>query len=489
MLESGERGAANRNRANAFKAVAALRRLRAQSSPGEYSRAHAWVSSHDVRGFGVGTRDGLGIVQIFVERSARTDETLARIPARVRLPGVPDPVETHVIVHGPIRCSASPTPLGSEIGRGDQGWSGTAGCRVQWRGKPGTYLLSNAHVLAMTGLNTPSSGDPIIHPSFGNGGRAPGDTIAELANWVRLVPGTNFPNFIDAAIARITDEAAVAALTDIAQPTGLNPLITDRMPVRFFGAASQRVQSGIVTGTGVSVAIRYPQPDAPSQDFGFQGLAYCSAPVTDGDSGSIVVDADNLAVGLLLGGTNELGIFAPMDLVLNTLNLRLDVSPNAATRAGAVIIPAASALGFVPEVEHLYSAVDILARTLFGEVIDLEDSQISAVAAVVANRTHAQQVAWGLTVEAVCKGAVFRIWNPQTPVERAKLAEVNSVGREDTGFAQCFAVAQRTLNGDLSDPTQGATGYFNANEPTPPWAQGAQPTLTLGARVFVRARP
>ena len=287
-------------RDDAFEALSRIRDLR-RSLHANAPRDSHWLSSPDICGFGVGTRDGKSVVKILLERTASAAVTAARIPARLGLPGCARRASLEVAFQAPVRVLAGQPPTvapASDIGRSDQGWSGTAACRVRWRGHPGSYVLSNAHVLAMTGLRAPTEGDPIIHPSFARGGDQSGVTIAKLANWTRFSGGSDFPNVADAAVARLVNDR----LPGVPQPSGINTRLFEQMPVRFFGAASGRLRTGTIQTTGVCRELRYRDPDGTTRAYGFCGLVDCTTGADDGDSGSIVLDSDNLAVGLLFAG-------------------------------------------------------------------------------------------------------------------------------------------------------------------------------------------
>jgi N-acetylmuramoyl-L-alanine amidase len=463
-------------RERALRAVESLRRLR-----GRPRDAPAWLSSPHMRAIGVIAHQGEHAIEIQVDPSAAS---VPRIPTRIELPELGERAELVVAPAVPVRvlgaAAAAVGPI--DIGRADQGWSGSGACRVRWRNRPGTYLLSNAHVLALSGLNVPEELDPIIRPSFAQGGRAPADTIAELSNWTRFVPGADFPNLADAAIALLAVPAA--NLPGMPQPTAINPHIAEGMPVRFLGAATGVIRTGVVSRTDVCRELPYPQPGTAFATYGFCGLAECTTGAKHGDSGSLVLDIDGRAVGLLFAGSDEIGVFTPIKTVFDLLDIELD-SPGPGG-GGAPIDP--TTLGFKPQVAHLYRAIDILARTLFGEARSEPVEGVIAVAAVVANRTHAQRQAWGLTIEAVCKAdRQFSCWNPpQSESDRRNQQAMLNAGPEDPLFARCIEIARNTANGDIRDITSGANHYYRAGGDVPDWAVGVVPTATIGRHVFLR---
>lgn len=141
--------------------------------------------------------------------------------------------------------------------------------------------------------------------------------------------------------------------------------------------------------------------------------------------------------------------------------------------------PAAPAPGGATE-----TAVDTLARTLWGEARGEPVRGIEAVAAVIVNRVRAAERRggfwWGDSVVAVCrKPFQFSCWNGDA-LDRASLAAVTAA---DPVFATCLRVARRALAGLLSDPTGGATHYHAAGL-QPDWAAGHCPSAEIGSLIF-----
>jgi N-acetylmuramoyl-L-alanine amidase len=131
------------------------------------------------------------------------------------------------------------------------------------------------------------------------------------------------------------------------------------------------------------------------------------------------------------------------------------------------------------------SAVDILARTLWGEARGEPVRGKEAVACVVMNRVRTAQARggrywWGADPIAVCtKPWQFSCWNPADP-NRAKL---EAVTMEDRTFRMCVRIARRALAGVVDDPTGGAT-HYHTRDVAPPWSRGRSPTAEIGGHVF-----
>lgn len=131
------------------------------------------------------------------------------------------------------------------------------------------------------------------------------------------------------------------------------------------------------------------------------------------------------------------------------------------------------------------SAVDIVARTLWGEARGESVKGKEAVAAVIINRVrHAQAKGgrywWGADAVQIClKPWQFSCWNATDP-NRAKL---DRVSMEDRSFRVCVRIARRALAGVLDDPTGGATHYHRRGL-LPPWSRGRDPSAEIGEHVF-----
>lgn len=130
-------------------------------------------------------------------------------------------------------------------------------------------------------------------------------------------------------------------------------------------------------------------------------------------------------------------------------------------------------------------AVDVLARTLYGEARGEPVRGKEAVAAVVMNHVRRAEARcghfwWGATVEEVCrKPWQFACWNPNDP-NREKLLAVNT---RDNAFNCCLRIARRAVAGTLKDPTDGAT-HYHARGVKPPWARLKAPCAVIGEHLF-----
>jgi len=129
-------------------------------------------------------------------------------------------------------------------------------------------------------------------------------------------------------------------------------------------------------------------------------------------------------------------------------------------------------------------AVDVLARTMWGEARGQPKGGMEAVASVVLNRVAVARERggfwWGNDIISVCqKPFQFSCWNANDP-NRAKLMAVDA---RNMHFATCLRIARRAVNGVLADHTGFAT-HYHAKSIMPKWAVGKTPGAVIGDHIF-----
>jgi N-acetylmuramoyl-L-alanine amidase len=134
-------------------------------------------------------------------------------------------------------------------------------------------------------------------------------------------------------------------------------------------------------------------------------------------------------------------------------------------------------------------AIDVLARTLYGEARGEQVRGKEAVACVILNRVEKAlkkgHYWWGNDVENVClRPWQFSCWNPNDP-NREKVLVVDATNKV---FATCLRVARRAIYGGVIDPTNGATHYHVVGL-LPSWARGQVPCAEVGHHVFYKDIP
>jgi hypothetical protein len=192
-------------------------------------------------------------------------------------------------------------------------------------------LLSNNHVLANE--NDAAIGDPILQPGPFDGGQNPTDRVGALTQFVPL----NFTavNTVDCAVATLDDGAAFDSknLDLLGQFGGVRTLPVNVGDVVAKIGRTTGVTHGKITAIELdNVTVGYDNGNAV-----FNGQIEIEGTGTlpfsrGGDSGSLVVDQNNLATALLFaggdtGGSNGMGVtYAnPIGAVLQALSITLIV--------------------------------------------------------------------------------------------------------------------------------------------------------------------
>jgi hypothetical protein len=187
----------------------------------------------------------------------------------------------------------------------------------------GDYLiLSNNHVLAASNQGKP--GDLILQPGPFDGGVYPSSAIATLERFEPIV--FTFPqgyNLVDAAVARPSHSRnATASIIGILIPRGVDQAFIGA-PVIKAGRTTQ-VTVGIVIAVNATVAINYGIGVAV-----FRHQIITTAMAAGGDSGSLLMDANLSAVGLLFAGSAVVTIHNHIADVEAALGVRPVTAPRA----------------------------------------------------------------------------------------------------------------------------------------------------------------
>ncbi|MPQ44475.1 trypsin-like peptidase domain-containing protein [Clostridium tarantellae] len=213
-----------------------------------------------------------------------------------------------------------PLKLGYSISPTYVPYSGTAGCLVY--DKYGKYILSNNHVLA--DVNSKEIGRAIMQPGGDDFGNSFNDVIAVLDRFVVLNFCNNVNdgiyNYVDCALAKLLPNIYHAAYVEfIGYPTGVaEPKLGDF--VHKSGRTTGYTQ-GTITSINTIVSIPYRDGLAV-----FKNAFTTTVMGAGGDSGSLLLNRENKAVGLLFAGGPYGTIFTPISTVLDTLNVKLVTS-------------------------------------------------------------------------------------------------------------------------------------------------------------------
>lgn len=291
---------------------------------------------------------------VLVEK--KTDEK--ELSSKDLVPATISGSRTDVIEIGKIRALAlrtdkwRPAPGGVSIGHYAI-TAGTLGCLVKDVATGEVLILSNNHVLANS--NNAQLGDAILQPGPYDGGRNPEDRIGTLLRYlpidfgggedpdpacpiVRSVIGVlNFLAAICSSSWRIkgqkiraAENTADCAVARPDSPDLVSPQIIDIGEVKGYrtgliiGDAVRK--SGRTTGTNEDAVQLTDATVAVEYGAGLVATfvnQYVAGPMSQGgDSGSLIVDLENRAVGLLFAGSDQVTIFNPIEAVMSGLGVR-----------------------------------------------------------------------------------------------------------------------------------------------------------------------
>lgn len=240
------------------------------------------------------------------------------VPQAISLPGDTS-VFTDVKEIGKVRPEVlqkrSPLQSGFSVAHAKT-TAGTLGAIVRRGGK--LYILSNSHVLALSGKA--KIGDKIVYPGRADGGALPADLVASLAFIHPFDTRGAFVNRVDAALA----EVAPGRLSDIdlAIAKAAKPIGTV-LPKRDMKIVKVGRTTGQTTGKVIDINFRFVLPYAGVGKVAYTEQVLCSRYTDAGDSGSIVVDiGSGKIVGLHFAGANGGSVFSPIRPVMAALKFR-----------------------------------------------------------------------------------------------------------------------------------------------------------------------
>ncbi|MEO3429216.1 hypothetical protein AAFN88_10190 [Pelagibius sp. CAU 1746] len=210
--------------------------------------------------------------------------------------------------------------------------AGTIGtCVYDMVGTPGNpvgmpqhyYILSNNHVLANSNNATP--GDAILQPGPFDGGVDPTDRIAALSRFIPItfdppVPRPLHRNLIDAAVAEGQFHDLKREIHWVGHLRGWRP----RAQVQV-GTVLQKTgrttnyTTGRITAVNATVDVNYGGGKVAR----FRDQILTTPMSSGGDSGSLVADRNNFAVGLLFAGSPQVTILNQIQHVRSLLRVEV----------------------------------------------------------------------------------------------------------------------------------------------------------------------
>ncbi len=302
-----------------------------------------------------GERTGKEAIIVFVEKkvSPRGLNRSQIIPRRL------DGVETDVIEIGQVRLldlrteKSRPARPGMSIGH-YRITAGTFGAVVKDARSGERLILSNNHILAnaTSGFDGRAMvGDPILQPGPYDGGTE-ADRIATLFRFVPLLRGTEESqcpvaagvarggnmllrllrshyrmkfirlsrgsNIIDAALARPVSPAAIDdEILEVGRVQGVADAGAGQNVIK--SGRTSGLTAGAVTAIGVTLKVQMGEKDVAW----FSEQVVSDLKSRGGDSGSLVLNEDKKAVGLLFAGSDSYTVFNQINNVLTRLEITL----------------------------------------------------------------------------------------------------------------------------------------------------------------------
>ncbi|HEY3625616.1 MAG TPA: hypothetical protein VGL00_05015 [Terracidiphilus sp.] len=227
-----------------------------------------------------------------------------------------------------LQTECRPLQIGCSIGQ-YQITAGSLGGFVRDRTTGTILLLSNNHVLANENLAI--EGDPVLQPGFFDHGIEGKDTVAYLRRFIPL-DWANL-NYVDCATASVSRIDWIDPRTLDSRGTlkgGRTAPLAGPEAVYKIGRTTG-LTTGTVTAVEVdNITISYDQGtavfDGQIEVQGGDNIPFA----VGGDSGSLVFDQNNQALGMVFGGTLQgwdtnigLTYVNPLNRVLNELNVDL----------------------------------------------------------------------------------------------------------------------------------------------------------------------
>lgn len=317
----------------------------------------------NVIGVGVGMKETEGnkTEELSLKVLVRSKEPAAALSAKDLIPKEMDGVRTDVLAIGDVwafqnhKARHRPAMPGISIGHYSI-TAGTFGAVVRDAATNERLILSNNHVLANS--NNANKGDAIIQPGAADGGRTPQDRIADLERFVAIKfkgAGGGGDDESDCPIARFFSSLLNVFASAGGSSTRLKPVKIEADESNLVDAAVAKpindeiisddtMEIGVVSGTvaaeiGMKVkksgrTTGFTEGEINTLDatisvgYGTKTAVFENQILTGdmsdpGDSGSLIVDENNRAVGLLFAGSTTVTVINPIDAVLSLLNITI----------------------------------------------------------------------------------------------------------------------------------------------------------------------
>ncbi|TWV98859.1 hypothetical protein [Chitinophaga pinensis] len=203
---------------------------------------------------------------------------------------------------------------------------GTVCIYARRKGQIGThrrFFISCNHVFSS--LNLAPIGTPIIAPARLDGGIYPYNQIGNLINFIPLWFGPLYNNFCDAALAyTLQEKGGINKVKDIGIIKELGSIQSlEDNPVVYKTGRTTGVTSGTVVAASASIKVDYWALGSYGVNTVFHNQIITTHMGAYGDSGSLLINHQQRAVGMLFAGSATHTFFNPLHLILQAFELEI----------------------------------------------------------------------------------------------------------------------------------------------------------------------
>jgi hypothetical protein len=299
--------------------------------------AREWLLDERIIGYGFPGKGGFygsshqAKAAIYVESDDKAAQLEEIVPSELKIPGVDIPVGIDIVSVGEVspmafttRCR--PMHVGASISH-NRVQSGTLAAFATCMGAndDSVYALSCNHVLAE--FNSLSVGDAVVQPGVTDKGKAK-DKIGELAALIPLAySDEEYLNYADAALAKITEPDCLPDGINALPTVAINRDLRKNSRVHMIGRTSGR-SVGQTIDISARLRLRYPRGPRSTSLVGFTDVVVCTPFTKRGDSGALVMDNNNRAVGLIMAGSNRVSIMCKIGYIIDSLNIEKILVPH-----------------------------------------------------------------------------------------------------------------------------------------------------------------
>ncbi|KGM96284.1 hypothetical protein IRP63_05185 [Clostridium botulinum] len=229
---------------------------------------------------------------------------------------ITDVMESGTIQFQKLTQKSRPVEGGFAIGVEGTMESTTMGCLVT-DGKY-KYVLTTNHGIVKDQF---AIGRNILQPSPQNGGKVPEDIIGTISKFIPLKYKGTFTeptNLVDCCMIIVLQESLVSPKIHFLNtpPLGVaNPELN--IDVQKIGSATEKTIGKILS---VSATMKL---EFNKKDYIFKKQIVTTKMTGDGDSGAIVLNMRNFAVGMAIGGSQSITVVNNMANVLKSLNVNI----------------------------------------------------------------------------------------------------------------------------------------------------------------------